>query len=145
MLPEVIFGRGRRRVCGGELAHAGTAADVARNDRDGCLIDQQTALHGSELAPMGLVEDLGHSAVEVLELHRVGHAAKALQPLAHGAHIGEIHRNVDGFTRRETLVAAELQQKPVALHPALPRIAHPNSHGLAFDRVGGEVLPLTWG
>ena len=39
LLPEVFLGSSGRLVLGGELAHAGAAADVAGHDRDGGLIN----------------------------------------------------------------------------------------------------------
>ena len=95
LLPEVVLGRRRRRVCGGELAHAGTAADVARHDGDGGLINQQAAFHRGEPAALGLVEQACNPAVKIGEFDGVGHAAEALETFAHRPHVIEIDCDMD--------------------------------------------------
>ena len=92
------------------MAHAGAAADVAGHDRYGCFVDQQAALHRGELAALGLAQDLGHPAVEILQLDRVGHAAEALEGFANGSHVGEIHADLDRCAGLEPLITAQLKQ-----------------------------------
>ena len=142
LLPEVLLGAGGGEILGGELAHAGTAADVAGHDRHGGLVDQQAALHRGELPALGLAQDLGHPAVEILQLHRVGHTAETLQRFAHRTHVGQVHADLDRRAGVEALITAELEQQLVAVHPAAAGVAHLDEHLLAVDAVAGVLLAL---
>ena len=142
LLPKVLLGSGGRVVVGAELAHAGAAADVAGHDCDGSLIDQQAALHRGELAALGLIEDLGHAAVEVLELHRVGHATEALEGFAHGPHVGEIDADLNRAGGVKALVAAEIEQQLIAVHPAAAGISHLDGYPVGLDAMAGVLLAL---
>ena len=87
LLPEIVFGIGGGAVIGTKLAHASTAANVAGNDGYGRLINQQTALHGAELTALGLIQYLGHPAIEILQFDRISHATKTLKGFTYRPHI----------------------------------------------------------
>ena len=140
LLPQVFLGSCGRLILGGELPHASAAADVAGHDRDGGLINQQAAFHRTQLAALGLVENLGDAAIEILEFDRIGHAAKALEGFAHGPHIGEVDRDLDRSI--EAFVAAEVEQQLVAINPAAAGVAHLDLHPVGFDAARGDLLPL---
>ena len=143
LLPKVLLGASSSGIGRSELTHASAAADIAGNDRHSRLVNQQAALNGGELTAACLVEDLGHPAIEILELDRVGHATEALEGFANRAHIGEI--DFDFNRAAETLIAAEVQQQLVAIHPAAAGVAHLDLNLVAFDAVGGDLLALSSG
>ena len=131
LLPEVFLGSGGRLIFGGKLAHASAAADVAGHDRDGGLINQQAAFDRTQLAALGFVENLGDPAIEVLELDRIGHAAKTLEGFAHRPHIGEVNRDLDRPVKAP--IAAEVEQQLVAIDPAPAGVAHLDLDPVAID------------
>jgi hypothetical protein len=51
-----------------------------------------------------------HPAIEILELHGVGHAAKPLEGFADRAHIGEVDIDADLFAGLKAFIAAEFEQ-----------------------------------
>ena len=84
---------------------------------------------------------MGDSAIEILELDRVGHATEALQGFANRTHIGEIDLDFDRAA--ETLIAAEVKQQLIAIHPTAAGVAHLDLNFVAFDAVGGDLLALS--
>ncbi|CAI8155091.1 MAG: Uncharacterised protein [Synechococcus sp. CC9902] len=144
LLPEIVLGRGCDVIIGGELPHAGTSADVAGHDGDGGFVDQQAAFDRGKSPALGFVEKTGDAAVEILQLHRVGHAAEPLEGFADRTHIAEVDVNLDQAAL-ETFIAAQFEHQLIAVHPAAPGIAHLDADVIAIDAVGAFLLTFSGG
>ena len=143
-MPEVVLGTSGAGIIGGELAHASTAPDVARHDGDSGFVDEQAALHGGELAADRFAQKPGNPRIQILELHGVGHPAKALEGLANRTDIGEIHLNLDG-SACEPGITAELQKQLVTVDPTPARVTDLDGDNVSVDGVAGVFLALTSG
>ena len=63
LLPQVVFGTCGSLIIGCKLTHAGTAADIASNDRYGSLINKKATFNRGEFAADGAIKDLGNPRV----------------------------------------------------------------------------------
>ena len=122
-----------------KLPHPRTAADVARHNRDGCFIDQQAALNGSETPSNRLVQQPCDAPVEILKFDGIRHPTEAFQGFANRTYVIEIDLNLDNAPI-ELRIAAQFEQQLVAVDPTPACVTNLDLNLISVDAVGAVVL-----